>query len=166
MEDQQKWEGLFRGSVLSTTIQKHVAYITSAHQHAQGLIVLNAALVPLAITGMAPPHLRTASLLCILTALITITLCIFCLYPKGLRSKSGRVNLLHYKEFSSLAEFDYLDRMRELLSDKEKLAEAVVFDLWHLGHRIVAPKFVILRVSYVVFLVGQLTAALLAISNV
>jgi hypothetical protein len=163
-EQQQKWEGLFRGSVLSATIAKHVSFITSADTRAQGLILLNAALVPLAINGMRTDALRTAAILCILTALLTITLCIFCLYPKRLRSKRKDGNILHYVEFSALSEEVFLSEMKELFSDKEKLAEAAVRDLYHLGSRIVAPKYLFLRFAYLVFLVGQLLAAFLALA--
>ncbi len=165
MQDEQKrWEGLFRGSVLSATIAKHVSYITSADTRAQGLILLNAALVPLAINGMRTDAVRPAAILCIITALLTITLCIFCLYPKRLSKKGEKKNLLHYVEFSSLPETVFLEGMKDLFSDKEKMAEAAARDLYHLGTRIVGPKYLFLRYAYIVFLVGQLTAALLALA--
>lgn len=164
-EQQQKWEGLFRGSVMSSMIAKNTAMLTSSDTRAQGLILLNSVLVPLAIKGMEDDALRPAALLSIITALITITLCIFCLYPKRLKSKSGTRNMLHYVEFSSMSEDEFVGSMKALFADKERLAEAAVRDLYHLGSRIVAPKYLLLRYAYVVFLVGQLTAALLAISK-
>lgn len=164
-EQQQKWEGLFRGSVLSSTVAKNTALITSSDTRAQGLILLNSVLVPLAISGMKTNDLRAAALLSIVTALVTITLCIFCVYPKRLRSKVGTMNILHYAEFSALDEEAYVRLMKELLNDKEKMAEAVVRDLYHLGTRIIAPKYLLLRIAYLTFLIGQLSAVLLAMTN-
>ncbi len=164
-EQQQRWEGLFRGSVLSSTVAKNTALITSSDTRAQGLILLNSVLVPLAISGMKTSDLRAAALLSIVTALLTITLCIFCVYPKRLRSKVGTRNILHYAEFSTLDEETYVRLMKELLNDKEKMAEAVVRDLYHLGTRIVAPKYLLLRIAYLTFLIGQLSAVLLAMTN-
>jgi hypothetical protein len=164
-EQQAKWSGLFRGSVLSAAIAKHVSFISSADTRAQGLILLNAAFVPVAINGMRVDALRPASILCLLTCLITITLCIFSLYPKRFRSKTGK-NLLHYVDFSTLDEATYMEHMRELFHDKEKLAEAAARDLYHLGSRIVAPKYLFLRFAYIVFLLGQLSAVLLALARI
>lgn len=165
-EQRQKWEGLFRGSVMSSMIAKNTAMLTSSDTRAQGLILLNSVLVPLAIKGMENDAFRSAALLSILTSLITITLCIFCVYPKRLRSKSGTRNILHYVEFSRISEDAFVGEMKNLFADKEKLAEAAVRDLYHLGSRILAPKYFFLRIAYVVFLVGQPIAALLAISRV
>lgn len=164
MDDQRKWEGLFRGSVLSMCVSKHTSFITSADTRAQGLILLNTALVPLALSAMQTAELRTAGLLCALTALITITLCIFCLYPKRLPSKTGLPNLFHYVEFSRLEESDFLERMGTIFADKEQLAQAALRDLYLLGSRIVQPKYAFLRLAYATFLLGQLTAALLAVA--
>lgn len=164
-DDQQKWEGLFRGSVLSTAIQKHVSYLLSADTRAQGLILLNSALVPLALNGMLTDDLRTAATICALTSLLTITLCIFCLYPKRLSGKGESRNILHYVEFSRMTEEQFLAEMRGLFADKEKLAETAVRDLHHLGSKIAWPKYLFLRMAYAVFLVGQLTAALLAVAS-
>lgn len=165
MDEQQKWDGLFRGSVMSSMIAKNTAMLTSSDTRAQGLILLNSVLVPLAIKGMENVALRPAALLSIVTALITITLCIFCLYPKRLKSKSGTQNILHYVEFSSISEDEFVGAMKGLFADKERLTEAAVRDLYHLGSRILAPKYLLLRYAYLVFLVGQLIAALLAISK-
>lgn len=164
-EQQQKWEGLFRGSVMASMFAKNSAMLTSSDTRAQGLMLLNSVLVPLAIKGMENPAFRPAALLSILTGLITITLCIFCVYPKRLRSRSGVRNILHYVEFSRMSEDAFVDEMKGLFADKEKFAEAAVRDLYHLGSRILAPKYFFLRCAYLVFLVGQPIAALLAISK-
>ena len=160
-DQQQKWEGLFRGSVLSTAIQKHVSYLLSADTRAQGLILLNSALVPLALNGMRTDDLRTAATICALTSLLTITLCIFCLYPKRL---AGR-NLLHYVQFSRLTEEQFMDEMRGLFADKDKMAEAAVRGLYHLGSKVVRPEWLFRRLAWAVFLGGQLSAALLAVAS-
>lgn len=165
MEDQQrKWEGLFRGSVLSATLNKHVGYFTSADTRAQGLILLNTALVTLALNGMQNEELRSAALLSVITALFTMTLCIFSLYPKRLPSKRDSENILHYVQFSAMSEVEFLAQMKDVLADRDKLAEAAVRDLYHLGSKIIGPKYMFLRFAYIVFLLGQLTSALWAVA--
>jgi hypothetical protein len=160
--DQERWLGLFRGSVLSAAIAKHVSFLTSADTRAQGLILLNSALVPLAINGLRTPAYHLASTICVLTALVTICLCIFSLYPKRLGSRTAK-NLLHYVSFSNMSEKAYLEEMKKAFADNEILAEMAVKDLHHLGSKIIKPKYFFLRVAYAVFLLGQLTAALAAI---
>lgn len=164
-EHLKKWESLFRGSVLSTAISKHVSYIASADTRAQGLILLNAALVPFTINGMQTHSLKPAAIICMLTSIITIILCIFSLFPKRLSLKGPEKNILHYVEFSTLSEEEFLVHMKGLFSDKEKLAETAVRDLYHLGSKIVGPKYMFLRFAYIAFLIGQLTAVLVALQS-
>ena len=161
-EQQQKWEGIFRGSVLTAAFAKHISFLTSADTRAQGLILLNAALVPLSLSGMQTQNLRLAATMCALTSLVTITLCIFSLYPKRIGAKN-RKNILHYVQFGAMREEEFLEQMRVLLADKQQLTEAAVRDLYHLGKNILAPKYVFLRLAYISFLVGQLPAALIAV---
>ncbi len=162
-EQQQKWGGLFRGSVLSTVINKHISYLASADTRAQGLILLNTALVTLALNGMRSEELQEAALLSAITALFTITLCIFSLYPKRLSSKGDTKNILHYAQFITLSEAEFLAQLRSMFADRETLSDAAVRDLYHLGSRIIGPKYMFLRFAYIIFLLGQLTSALLAI---
>ncbi len=160
-EEQQKWEGLFRGSILSTAITKHVQYLTSADARAQGLILLNSALIPLALNTISKTPFQSAAFLCLFTSIVTICLCIFSLYPK--RLKLGTKNLLHYAEFSQMSENEFLLEMKAQFADKEKLAETAARDLYHLGSKIIAPKYFFLRLAYGVFLIGQLSAILAAV---
>lgn len=161
--ENKRWEGLFRGSILSSAFSKHITYLTSADTRAQGLILLNSGLVTLALGGIQSETFRLAAMLSLFTALLTITFCVFCLYPKRLSTKNEPVNILHYVEFSKMTQEDFVVRMRDLFADKEKLAEAAVRDLHHLGSKIVSPKYIFLRLAYCIFLIGQLSAVLMAV---
>lgn len=156
---------VFRGAILSATIAKHVSYFISADNRGQGLIALNAVLIPVAFSGLRyAGELRAAALVCILTALVTICFAIFALYPKrfGPKDKSF-INVLHYSHFGRISEAEYIKRMAVLYEDNDKLAEVAARDLYHFGTRILGPKIMLLQGAYLAFLFGNLIAVMLAV---
>lgn len=154
-EPQKKWEGLLRGSILSSCIAKHVQYIGFADRRAQGIITVNSFIVPIAFTGMAYPQFQLASIIAVITAILTIAMAIFSLYPKQYSHEDhGHRNLLHFSDIKNLSENEYLHLMRESLADTGKLAEMAVTDIHHLAAHILKRKMYWLKVSYSIFLVG------------
>jgi hypothetical protein len=158
----ERWAGLFRGGVISAIIAKHVGYLTSADTRAQGLIILNSGLASIALTGIKNPSYALPATLCIVTAIVTIILCVLALYPKQLGARSS-MNVFHYAHFKRMSEQEYLSEMKKALSDNSLLAEMVAKDLYHLGKKVLAPKYFFLRLAYAAFLIGQLVAVSFAI---
>lgn len=165
--NQLKWKALFRGSLLSTTINKHVNYVGFADRRAQGIITINAILIPIALSKTTDPYFMTGAIIAISTALLSMTTAMISLYPKKYGSKNHQhPDLLHFSQIQQYQEHDYLDQMKTALSDTSILAEMAVKDLYHISSRILAPKFRWLKISYFLFLAGNIIAVLaIAIIN-
>jgi hypothetical protein len=163
-EQALKWKALFRGSILSTTINKHVSYVGVADRRAQGIITINTILVPLALAGIQNTVLQFGAVISIITALLSVTAAIFSLYPKrgsNLHKQSTiRFNPLHFSQIDCLSAEEYMAEMNKNLQDTSKLAELAAFDIYHLATVIVSPKFHWLKRSYFIFLIGNFLALL------
>lgn len=161
-EQALKWKALFRGSILSTTINKHVSYVAVADRRAQGIITINTILVPLALTGIQNEVFQFGAVICVITALLSITAAIFSLYPKRgsfhKKQNTIRFNPLHFSQIEGVSAEDYMNTMNEHMQDTSKLAELAAFDVYHLATNIVAPKFHWLKRSYFIFLIGNFLA--------
>lgn len=160
--NQSRWQSLFRGSLLSTTMNKHVSYVGLADRRAQAIITINSILIPIALSGSQNDMFMRGSIVAIMTAIISISAAIFSLYPKryGLK-KHAHHDLLHFSQIQTLSEKKYLELMKEALEDTGLLAEMMTRDLYHISQRILHPKFFWLKISYFVFFIGNLFALLL-----
>lgn len=155
--NQSRWQGLFRGSLLSTTINKQINYVGFADRRAQGIITINAILIPVAINGSQNPLFQLGSILAVLTAILSISAATYSLYPKSYTTKKEHHKyLLHFSQIQKLSESHYMKLMKEALADTGKLAELATHDLYHLSTRILKPKFFWLKVSYFIFLFGYI----------
>lgn len=113
-------------------------------------------------------RLPCASLAC--TALVSIVFAVLAARPKLVKPSalriedvdSGRVNLLFFGNFSRLREADFIDRMRDLFSDDERVYEHLSRHMHGVG-RVLLGKFNLLRVSYTAFLIGLFSSGALFI---
>ncbi|MDF2379227.1 MAG: DUF5706 domain-containing protein [Candidatus Gracilibacteria bacterium] len=160
---QQKFEGIFRGSILGTTINKHVAYIGLADKRAQGIITINAILIPLSLNGLNNPMFKAGAIIVVLTAILSIATAIFSLYPRSYQHthESKTPDLLHFRKIASMSEAKYMEEMKKMTKTPNKLTELMIQDLYHISRIIVTPKYDMLKKSYFIFLVGNSLALLL-----
>jgi hypothetical protein len=161
-EQKELWEAAFRGSTLSAIMSKHVQYVGFADRRAQGIITINAFLIPLALAAINHPHFGAGAPITILTGLVSIIFAVWSLYPKNYASKYGKKNLFHFSQIGKFSEEEYMKMMREATSDNRTLTEMVSRDLYHLSRYVLKPKFALLRASYFIFVAGNVTAVLLA----
>lgn len=160
--NQLKWKALFRGSLLSTTINKHISYVGFADRRAQGIITINAILIPIALSKTTDPYFMWGAIIAIITALLSMTTAMISLYPKKYGTKKHKhPDLLHFSQIQKYEEHDYLQHMKEALADTSILAEMAVKDLYHISTRILSPKFRWLKISYFLFLAGNILGVLI-----
>jgi hypothetical protein len=76
--------------------------------------------------------------------------------------KSGKSNILFFGNFVRMKEEDYVEGMRELMKDTDRVYLNMIRDIYSLGG-ILERKFRLLRVSYTVFMVGLVAGVLLFI---
>jgi hypothetical protein len=155
-----RWAALLRGQILSATTQKFFNYVSLADQKAQVLIILNSVLIPVAVNGLSIPFLHNAAIVSMLTGITSIYMAIVCIFPKRRsgRKPDGSINLLHFGDIAPMKEKEYLAAFLPYYNDLGGLSEIVAKDLHDIARRVIRPKFVWLKLSYVTFFIGNLVA--------
>ncbi len=95
------------------------------------------------------------------TALVSIVFAVLAARPKLLKPatltvealESGRTNLLFFGNFGRLEEDVFIERMRDLFGEDEKIYDQLSRHMHGVG-RVLLGKFRLLRISYTMFLVG------------
>lgn len=166
LDDPERWQALFRAGTMSATTGKFFNYIKLADQKAQGLILLNSVLIPLALNWIERPLFHLPVIVTIVTGVFSIMMAIICLYPKSRkRKKNTPPNLLHFGDIGRMKEQDYLDAFMPVFNDLPRLSEACARDLHDIASRIIRPKFYWLRLSYLIFFFGNVGAIGLTFYN-
>lgn len=163
LDEQNKmlWHGLVRASILSATTHKLYRYISLADQKAMGLIIVNSAIIPFAMNGLDNlPGFKISATVTIITGVVSILMAIICIFPKRRVSNKSATekNLLHFVEIANLSEDEFLDQFNPIYNDRGALGKAVIKDLYDVSNCVLAPKFWFLKISYIVFFVGNLIA--------
>ena len=158
--DKLRWQALFRGAIISTTTTKFFNYVALADQKAQGLIFMNSILIPVALNWIDKPQYHTSSLICIFTAVLSIMAALICIYPKRRKGRKpdGTFNLLHFGDIGRMKEDEFMTEFMPIFNDPSRLAETSVKDIHDVARRIIRPKFVWLKLSYLIFFFGNLAA--------
>jgi hypothetical protein len=159
-KEDEIWDSVLRATILSSTTQRLYSLISTADQKAQGLILLNSIIVPIAISQMDNPDLQYGMIMAILTAVFSILTAILCVYPKrrGGSKPDGTKNYLHFGDIGRMREEDYLKEFRPFFNNPQKLSEVAVKDLHDISRRILMPKFFWLKTAYIVFFMGNVLA--------
>lgn len=162
MTEQQKWEALLRGQVLSATTIKLNGLIRMVDQKAQIMVLLNSALIPYCMGIYSQGLYQVACAASITASLSSILAAIICIYPKRKYRKNGDrdFNLLHFNDVGHLDREEYLNLFMPEFNDPSKLAKLVVNDIYDTSRFSIIPKFVWLKISYGVFFFGNLAALL------
>jgi len=155
-------EGLLRSNILSATTAKLYNYINLADQKATGLIILNSFIIPVTLNALHNEAFKISATIAILTSVASVFLAIWCIFPKRREASKpgGARNLLHFTDIGSLSEDDYMSRIRPIYADTNLLAEEVLKDIHDVSHRVLIPKFRLLKWCYSVFFVGNVLAIL------
>jgi len=161
-DNELRWQGLVRASILSATTHKLYRYIQLADQKAMALIVLNSALIPFAMNAFQDSDLKVPATLAIVTGIISIFMAIICIFPKrkGGSKPIGDRNLLHFGEIGVLTEEEFFAEFHKIYDDRGALSKAVIKDIYDVSNRVLIPKFKLLKLCYVIFFVGNFAAVL------
>lgn len=159
-QNQLRWEALFRGTALTSTTQKLFNYVQLADQKAQGMIIVNSVIIPVAFGWVNKADFHAGAIISILTAVVSIFISIICIYPKRRTGKKpdGTRNLLHFSDIGYLKEAAYLQAVNPIVNDPKRLTVAILKDIHDVSRRILRPKFFWLKLSYITFFCGNLIA--------
>ena len=165
-EPDKKWPALRRTGVLSSILDKHVRFIALADRRAQVMLAMYAFLIPLSLAGTKNPAWLPALIMCIVFALASACCAFLSLLPKRYNAvENCDCQMLHFSGISRFSESDYMERMQAMLNDEDRLATAVTRDIYHISRDILKPKFLWVRISYLLFFSGSTLSILTFIVN-
>jgi len=161
-------------SMLRQTESNHI-HLSGIADHKAGIMIsTNSLMITLVATVLGrglleqgpvaafkfPTHVIVPVIFLAATALTTIIFAVISTRPKitsGRFTKEDvqrrRVNLLFFGNFYNMEEKDYEDAIREVMKDGDYLYGMMIRDIHSLG-RVLAQKYMYLRISYTVFMFG------------
>ena len=165
-EPDKKWPALRRTGVLSSILDKHVRFIALADRRAQVMLAMYAFLIPLSLAGTKNPAWLPSLIIFIVFALASACCAFLSLLPKRYNAvENCDCQMLHFSGISRFSESDYMERMQAMLNDEDRLAAAVTRDIYHISRDILKPKFLWVRISYLLFFSGSTLSILTFIVN-
>ncbi len=162
---EQKWPALLRGQIMVSTVGKFMTVISLLDQKAQVMIFINSILIPVCISAVEHETFKEAAIVSVFTAILSIFAAIICIYPKRKyrNIEDSDLNLLHFNDIGHLELEQFVPMFLERFNDGEKLCEMAVYDLHDLSSKSIRPKYTWLKISYAIFLIGNVLAVLIAI---
>lgn len=159
-------ESMFRNSY-----RAQLSMIALAARKANILISVNGFLLSLLTFSSAyvittQPILLIPSTLFLVTLLVSMLFAVLAARPQKVDTrwtrnedfKSGRADILVFEQFSHLSKAEYLGAMKALMSDKERVYDAMAAHIYFLG-RSANRRFNLLRVAYGAFIIGLIASA-------
>ena len=166
--DKVKREAALRATLLASTTQRLYNLIGTADQKAQVLILLNSIIVPIAFSALSRHELEKVAILAICTAIYSILMSIFSIYPKRRRGHKpdGTRNMLHFGDIGRMSEKEYLEAFQPIFNEPAKFSEEAIKDLHDISRRILLPKLFWLKLAYIGFFLGNFCAVILALYTI
>ncbi|MDA0781977.1 MAG: DUF5706 domain-containing protein [Rickettsiales bacterium] len=166
--NQKRWEGLARGQILSSTVNKLNNAIRLIDQKAQVMLVINSITIPIGLSWIQKEQFLLGAIGVIFTAMWTMFFSIVAIYPRSRNMKKikdhkpNRSNLLHWGDIWAMSEDEYLEKIRPVVNDVSLLTEACLKDIYDISRNVLRHKFFWIRFTYYSFFLGNATAILLA----
>lgn len=159
------FKALARATVLAAQTRKFFGYINLADQKAMGLIILNSIIIPIVFGHIANPDYLVAATVSIVACLISVFAAVVSIFPKRRDGEKpdGTINPFHYGDIGILKEDTYLEKMLPIYNDHDALAKEVLKDFHDTSRRILRPKFFWLKISYMIFVIGNLIGCIIAL---
>lgn len=156
----ERWAGIVRASIISANINKLLGYIQLADQKAMGVIVLNSIIIPIVMAKIEDFNFRLAATISIATCFLSMFIAIICIFPKrrAYGKPDGSINPFHYSDVGRMTETEYLDIMKPLYNNPPDFGVTALRDLHDISRYVLVPKFFWLKLSYLVFFIGNFVA--------
>ncbi|MDG3582318.1 Pycsar system effector family protein [Galbibacter pacificus] len=148
-------------------LRNHIQLSSIADTKANILLSINAIIISLALSNLIPKldspsnsHLVLPTLVLVIFSVISVVFAILSTKPNVTRGEftdedvaQRKVNLLFFGNFHKVPYKKYESVLREMTKEKEYIYESLTMDLYNLG-LVLAKKYKLLRITYMVFMVG------------
>lgn len=160
-------------SLYRITLRNHIKLSDIADTKANILLSVNAIIISLALANMIPKldaasntHLLIPTLILILFSVASIILSIMSTRPNVTSGEFTReqvekreVNLLFFGNFHKMPFDQFKWGIKEISKDKDYVYESLMLDL-HLLGKVLHRKYLLLRLTYMVFMVGIIVSVI------
>ncbi|WP_108869380.1 Pycsar system effector family protein [Aquimarina aquimarini] len=158
-------------TLFRVTLRNHLKLSDIADTKANILLSVNAIIISLALSNLIPKLDNPSNQYLIYPTLIFVLFCIASIILSVLATRpnitSGeftrkeieekKVNLLFFGNFHKMPLDEYKWAMGELMEDKQYIYDTMIKDLYFLG-KVLHKKYKILRITYMVFMIGIITS--------
>ncbi|HEY4128621.1 MAG TPA: Pycsar system effector family protein [Gammaproteobacteria bacterium] len=146
--------------------QHHVQLSAMADVKANIIITASSIVLTLALSHFEDPGYRTTVMLLLPFVTLALLFAVIAVLPKHRiipwtegAPRPAKFNLMFFGHFAELPRQRYVREMAKLLKDDRAIYEAMLEDIYGIGHYLDAYKYRYLRWSYLCFLIGFLLAA-------
>jgi len=167
MKKEKKEEKFRAETLIRNASANNARYIVNADRKSRILIIVNAAVISvlISLTGFQKPNeilpaipiavLLIANIVSLLFALRSVE----ALHTAENGDKEELKNLLDYKHYGDIAIGDYLQGMKSVLADSEKILKYAIEDLYQQG-QLLRKKYKYLKMAFRAFGFGMVAAVI------
>jgi hypothetical protein len=162
-------------TMFRTSYRQHVDLSALADTKANIMISINGIIISIIIASISPkidanPWLLIPTSVLLVGCLSSLIFAVLSARPRVTTKavsledvRSDRSNILFFGNFVNMRREDYLLGMEELVKNTDRLYRNMMRDIYSLG-QVLQRKFMLLRVSYTLFMIGLILGVLLFIS--
>ena len=167
MSQQQKTDEpliprLLASNALRANLTKHMDLNKMADSKASMIMTAASLVITITLTQYEKLDLLTTILLAG-SGLIAVLFSILAIIPP--LHASGQTNLFYFRSFSDLEEEDFKQRFIDTITDKEKLYDAYIHEIYYLGRHRLTRKYFWIRNGLWALLLGLILATISALFN-
>jgi len=160
-------------SLFRITLRNHIKLSDIADTKANILLSVNAIIISLALSNLIPKldavsnrHLLIPTLILVIFSVASIILSIMSTRPNVTTGeftreqvKTRKINLLFFGNFHKMPFEQFKWGINEIIKDKDYVYESLMLDL-HLLGKVLHRKYLLLRLTYTVFMVGMICSVI------
>ncbi len=146
---------LLASNALRANLSKHMDLNKMADSKAAMIMTASSLIITITLTQYEQLHLATVLLLagC---GLMAVVLSILAIIPPW--HATGRTNLFYFRSFAELDEEEFSKQFMETITDKQKLYDAYIHEIYYLGRFRLTRKYALIRNGLWILLFGLLSA--------
>ena len=153
---------LMASNALRANLSKHMTLNQMADNKASMIMTAASLVITITITQSDRLDVMTVVLL-LVTGLLSILFSIFAIIPP--MHARGGVNLFYFRSFAEIGEEEFIARSMEVITDRDKLYEAYLHEIYYLGKHRLTRKYRLVRNGLVSLLAGLATAGLVTLTT-
>lgn len=146
---------LLASNALRANLDKHMTLNRMADSKASMIITAASLIITITLTQYKHMQLSTVMLLAG-AGVLALVFSIFAIIPP--LHASGATNLFYFRSFSKLSEEEFKHQFLELISERNKLYDAYLHELYFLGKDRLTRKYALIRNGLWILLVGLIGA--------